>query len=151
RESLECCLLKLGRGVYSVKRRCVNARHIMYAKFIDDDEWIRYPEEQAERGQQARDPALQARSSEHRNRLRILSYPSYRSGDAVWGISAAYLHRIRMFDVPRGPITVINTRDSSRTAEIERRRRPTCDDVEMHEGAVSTTATRNAVDLIPLL
>jgi hypothetical protein len=151
RESLECCLLKLGRGVYSVIRRCVNARHLMYAQFIDDDEWIRYHEEQAERGQQARDPALQARYREHLNRLRILSYPSYRSGDAVWGISAAYLHRIRMFDVPRGPITVINPRDSSRTAEIERRRRPTCDDVEMHEGAVTTTAARTAVDLISLL
>lgn len=98
RKSLDCCLLKLGRGVYSVIRRCVNARHLMYAQFIDDDGWIRYHEDQEARGQQARDPALQARYREHLNRLRILSYPSYRSGDAVWGISAAYLHRIRMLD-----------------------------------------------------
>ncbi|WP_209323562.1 hypothetical protein [Brevibacterium renqingii] len=151
RESLECCLLKLGRGVYSVIRRCVNERHLLFAQFIDNDEWIRYHEGQDQREQQGRDPALEARYREHLNRLRILSYPSYRSGDAVWGISAAYLHRIRMFDVPRGPISVIHPRDSSRTAEIERRRRPTCDDVEMHEGVVMTTPARTAVDLISIL
>src|SRR5699024_12026382 len=94
RESLECCLLKLGRGVYSVIRRCVNARHLMYAQFIDDDERIRYHEEQAERGQQARDPALQARYREHLNRLRNLSYHSYRIWHEGLGISAGNLHRI---------------------------------------------------------
>lgn len=147
RSSLGCCLLKLCRGVYSVVRRCVNPGHSVFLSFAQNDEWIRYHEEGTYLERSQRPKYL-----EHLDRLRVLSYPSYRQGDVVWGVSAARLHKLGMFGIDTGPISVINARAGSRSREIVRlQRRITAEDVEMLDQIAVTNRARTALDLIGAL
>ncbi|MBM6589082.1 hypothetical protein [Brevibacterium sp. RIT 803] len=147
RSSLGCCLLKLCRGVYSVVRRCGVPAHSVFLIFAENDEWIRYHEEGTYLERSQRPKYL-----EHLDRLRVLTYPSYRDGDVVWGVSAARLHQLGMFGIDSQPISVINPRAGSRSGELVRRqRRIIGGDVEILDGVAVTNRARTALDLIGVL
>lgn len=144
RAALDCCLLKLGHGVYSVVRRCGNPGHAMFESFIDNEDWIRFHTEGP-----PRDPGQRARYADHLDRLRVLSYPNYRPDDVVWSVSTARVHRIGLFDPPVRPISVINPRAGTANRTIRRHKRPMpAEDTCVLGDIVSTTPVRTALDLV---
>ncbi|RAE29441.1 hypothetical protein DN524_33435, partial [Burkholderia multivorans] len=41
KSAVDCCLLRLTRGMYSVIRRCENPQHARIAELITDEDWLR--------------------------------------------------------------------------------------------------------------
>ncbi|WP_181272511.1 hypothetical protein [Brevibacterium sediminis] len=143
RSALGCCLRKLSRGVYTVVSRCEVRAHRYLSPFATDSDWMTYHEEgrDKERSQQRRYEA-------NLKRLQVLHYPHYRAGDIVFGISAARLHRIGMFDEPDEPVSVFHPISSTKSPELIRRRRTiAAEDVSEAEGLRVTTPARTALDL----
>lgn len=143
KSALGCCLLKLDRGVYSVIRRCKDSSHRRFVRFAIDEAWLVYHETGRHRERSQRRKYL-----EHLDRLRILHYPRYRSGDVVWGPSAAKLHKLGLFDVPTQPVNVAHAVSSSRTGSLTRRRISVhAEDICEVEGIRVTTQAKTALDL----
>lgn len=143
RSALGCCLVKLDRGVYSVIRRCTVTSHRRFARFALDEAWMEYHE--AGRHQER---SQQRKYREHLDRLRILHYPRYRPADVVWGVSAAKLHRLGMFDVPTQPVNVAHPVSSSRTGSLIRRRISVhAEDISHVAGIRVTTPAKTALAL----
>lgn len=143
RSALGCCLLKLDRGVYSVIRRCKDSSHWRFARFALDEAWLEYHE-----AGRHRERSQQRKYREHLDRLRIFHYPRYRSGDVVWGVSAAKLHRVGLFDVPTQPVNVAHPVSSSRTGSLIRRRISVCaEDISEVEGIRVTSPAKTALTL----
>lgn len=143
RSALECCLLKLSRGVYSVIRRCETRAHRHIQDFAEDVAWLEFhePGRRADRDQARR-------YADHLKYLRIRHYPHYRPGDIVCGQSAARLHEIGMFDEPEQRVLVFHPAASTSSPELIRRRRPISEDDVCHiEGLRVTSAARTALDL----
>lgn len=143
RSALGCCLLKLDRGVYSVIRRCKVSSHRRFTRFGIDEAWMDYHETGRHR-----ERSQQWKYREHLDRLRILHYPQYRSGDVVWGVSAAKLHRMGLFDVPDQPVNVAHPVSSSRTGSLIRRRISVrAEDISEVDGIRVTTPAKTALAL----
>ncbi|MCF2572180.1 DUF559 domain-containing protein [Brevibacterium sp. UCMA 11754] len=144
RQAQACCLRRLCSGVYTVLARCSNSRHRRFAGFIDDPAWIDLHVQKTPA--QLRDDFSY---QEQLRRLRILSYSRYRSDDVVWGVSAALIHGIPLFDVAPGPISVIHPTSSSRSNEITRHVR-VIDEADrcMYSHLALTTPVRTALDLV---
>lgn len=115
RQAQGCCIRRLCRGVYTVLLDCPNIAHRRIARFIDDPSWIEL-HSQKTTAQLQDDFSYQ----EQLRRLRVLSYSRYRSGDTVWGTSAALIHDIPLFGVRSGPIFVVHPTSASRSREIIR-------------------------------
>lgn len=147
RSALGCCLLKLDRGVYSVVRRCKVPSHRRFTRFAIDEAWMDYHE-----SGRHRERSQQRKYREHLDRLRILHYPRYRSDDVVWGVSAAKLHKLGLFDVPTQPVNVAHPVSSSRTGSLVRRRISVCaEDVTEVEGIRVISPAKTALALKTVL
>lgn len=147
RRAKNCCLVKICRGVYSVVRDCTNPSHAAIAAFGTDREWMRYHEQGLHKERSQR-----RRYLDHLARLRVLHYPHYRDDDVIWGVSAARLHKIRLFDVPDGPVTVSHPKANSSSREVIRSRRNlAAADRQTVEGLAVTAAPRTAMDLARVL
>ena len=147
RGAVNCCLLKLSRGLYSYVRRCTVPAHQRFAVFGEDEKWLVYHE-----GGHFREKSQRRRYQEHLKRLVILHYPHYRADDIVSGVSAARLHKLGMFGEPDHPVTVANARAGSRTGEIIRFKRQLPDeDVIDFNGLRVTNPARTALDLLAAL
>lgn len=145
--ALGCCLLKLDRGVYSVIRRCKVASHRRFTRFAIDAAWMEYHETGRHR-----EHSQQRKYREHLDRLRVLHYPHYRPGDVVWGVSAAKLHKLGLFDVPAQPVNVAHPVSSSRTGSVTRRRISVCEeDISEVDGIRVNTPEKTALALITVL
>lgn len=145
--ALGCCLLKLTRGVYSLIRRCKVPAHNRFMRFAVDEAWMEYHE-----AGRHRERAQLRPYREHLDRLRILHYQHYRAEDVVWGISAAKLHKLGMFDEPVQPVTVAHPTSSSRTSSLTRRRITVSeDDVSELNGLRVTTPAKTALTLKTVL
>ncbi|WP_346036719.1 DUF559 domain-containing protein [Brevibacterium picturae] len=115
RQAQECCMRRLCRGVYTVLLDCSNNAHRRIARFIDNPSWTELHSQKTPA--QLRDDFSY---QEQLRRLRVLSYLRYRSGDTVWGTSAALIHGIPLFGVKPGPIFVVHPTSGSRSTEIIR-------------------------------
>lgn len=147
RRAKNCCLVKICRGVYSVVRQCKDPKHSAIAVFGTDREWMRYHEQGLHKEKSHR-----RRYLDHLARLRTLHYPHYRNDDVIWGVSAARLHKIKLFDVTDGPVTVSHPKANSSSRELIRSRRTlVAADRQIVDGLAVTTVARTAVDLIRIL
>lgn len=147
RQAKKCCLVKICRGVYSVVRDCKDPIHLAIATFGTDREWMRYHEQGLHRERSHR-----RRYLEHLARLRVLHYPHYRDDDVIWGVSAARVHKIKLFDVDAGPVTVSHPKANSTSRELVRSRRTLeLADRQTVDGLTVTTPARTAVDLSRML
>lgn len=143
RSALGCCLLKVSRGVYSVVSRCEVRAHRYFSPFATDSAWMTYHEEQRDKERSQR-----RRYEANLKRLQVLHYPHYRAEDTVFGVSAARLHRIGMFDEPDEPVSVFHPVSSTKSPELIRRRRTiSAEDVCQVEGLRVTSPARTALDL----
>ena len=143
RSALGCCLLKVSRGVYSVVSRCEVRAHRYFSPFATDSAWMTYHEEQRDKERSQR-----RRYEANLKRLQVLHYPHYRAEDTVFGVSAARLHRIGMFDEPDEPVSVFHPVSSTKSPELIRRRRTiSAEDVCHVEGLRVTSPARTALDL----
>lgn len=146
--ALDCCLMQLSPGLFTIIAHCEQNSHSPLRRFIDDEEWL------ATHAREANSP--DGRSDEHFeyerlvHRMRIVNYQHFRPDDVVWGLSAAFLHGIPLFDVSKDePVVVINPHASSRSASIIRRRRPVDEsDVETMNRLRISTRIRTAFELI---
>lgn len=145
REALECCLTKLGRGVYSVTARCQIGAHRRLAHHINDEEWTEYHLNTS--------PDERKADYHYQDRLfraRVLNYPRYRERDVISGVSAAALHEIPMFDISADhPVTVHHPTSNSHTSEVKRHHSliPPEDTVRMGDLTVASPA-RAAFDVL---
>lgn len=143
RSALECCLLKLSRGVYSVIRRCETRAHRHIQNFAEDVAWLDFHEP----GRRV-DHDQARRYADHLKCLRIRHYPHYRPGDIVRGQSAARLHEIGMFAEQDKKVLVFHPASSTSSPELIRKRRSISeDDVCDIDGLRVTSAARTALDL----
>lgn len=119
RQALNCCVLKLSPGIYSVISSCQQQQHRRLAAFVDDKEWLAL-----HGSRNAGDLQSDYKYQDLLHRLRISAYLHYREHDVLWGVSAAVLHHIPLFGVPNDhPISVINPTSNSRSPEITRTKR----------------------------
>ena len=147
RHAKNCCLVKICRGVYSVVRQCKDPKHTAIAVFGTDREWMRYHEQGLHKEKSHR-----RRYLDHLARLRTLHYPHYRNDDVIWGVSAARVHKIKLFDVTDGTVTVSHPTASSTSRELIRSRRTlAAADRQIVDGLAVTTTARTAVDLVRIL
>lgn len=142
--ALDCCLIRLCRGVYSVIRECQVKDHSRIAAFIRDADWISFHVDKS-----PSDLKRDFRYQTQLRALRIQSYRWYRPEDVIVGKSAAVLHGIPLYKDASKAITVRHPRSNSHTEEIIRVRRevPTEDQVRFGHLA-ATSAIRTALDLI---
>lgn len=142
--AVDCCLLKLSRGIYSIVRACTERKHRSVAKLINDEDWVEYF-----RTTTAASRAADYRFDEHMTRLKIVHYRHFRAADAVSGESAAILHELPLYEAELDRISVSNPSAASRSPEIIRRRRQfSSEDVCTIHGVRAFTAVRTGLDLI---
>ncbi|WP_309131563.1 hypothetical protein [Brevibacterium sp.] len=141
-----CCLMVLSRGIYSIVAECSKPQHSRIRGFATDSEWVDYF-----RTTSVADRLRDRRFQQHVARLAVVHYPSYRTDDVVFGVSAALLHELPLFDVALRPITVAHSSASSVTGEIKRLRRPiSVEDQAIVAGVRVITAIRTGLELISL-
>jgi very-short-patch-repair endonuclease len=146
KRALNCCLLRLGAGVYSIVRDCRAPSHRRIAAFIDDFDWIDFHV-----GKTAADLASDFQYQDLLRSLTINSYRRYRADDTISGTSAAILHGIPLYKEPKGPITVIHPRSNSSSKQIVRTLRTIDDEDRVVLGHLrATSAIRTGLDLIGL-
>lgn len=144
KQALNCCLLKLCAGVYSVKRDCRVPSHRRIAGFIDDIEWIRLHE-----GRTQADLDGDFGYQDVLRSLTIWSYRHYRPDDTISGTSAAILHGIPLYKEPKGPITVLHPTSNSASKQIVRTLCTIDDSDQVNFGHLrATSAIRTGLDLI---
>lgn len=145
--AVDCCLLKLARGIYSVVRACERSSHKSTAVLISDVEWTEYFTAMPAKGR-----AEAAKFRQHLARLAIVHYRHYRLDDSVSGTSAALLHELPMYRPPLKPITVAHPNANSHSTEIVRRRGTySADDLCTVHGLSAVTPERTGLDLIGLV
>jgi hypothetical protein len=142
--ALECCLLRLCRGVYSVLRDCQVGSHRRIASFIEDPDWIELHTEKPETELNA--------DFDYKHKLRtirIRTYRWYRPDDVISGTSAAVLHGMPLYKDKSVAITVRHPTSSSSSKELVRVRTdlPAEDQVQMDHLTV-TSPVRTGFDLI---
>ncbi|UVI35209.1 hypothetical protein [Brevibacterium spongiae] len=143
---VDCCMLRLARGIYSIVRACQKPAHTSAAVLISDTDWTEYFRATSKSREQ--NPKYQ----EHLARLRIVHYRYYRTDDVVSGVSAALLHEMSLYRQPMKRISVVHPTVSSRSTEIDRRRRRCdSDDLCTVYGLDCVRPERTGLDLIAAL
>lgn len=139
-----CCLLKLTFGMYSIVARCQSSRHSRIMDLITDEGWIKTVGEQTDATGRMSFALLDTIE-----KLRVASYPLYRSDDVVCGVSAAYIHDLPLYRPPRGLIHVANPSRRWKSNDLSRTTRliPEEDSVRIGK-MVLTSPVRTALDLI---
>ncbi|WP_157689013.1 hypothetical protein [Brevibacterium siliguriense] len=142
--AVNCCMLKLTRGIYSIIRVCNLKKHRSAMVLINDEDWIEYF-----RSTTAASRSGDHRFGEHLARLGIVHYRHFRTEDAVSGVSAAILHELPLFKPELEQIIVSNpTAYSSSPEVIRRRRRFSAEDLCTVHGVRTFTSVRAGLDLI---
>jgi hypothetical protein len=142
--AVDCCLLKLSRGTYSIIRACTEHKHRPVTKLISDDDWVDFF-----RTTTPFSRAADHRFDEHVARLKIVHYRHFRAADAVSGVSAAILHELPLYKAELERIVVSHPSAASRSPEIIRwRRHFSPEDVCRVHGVRSFTPVRTGLDLI---
>lgn len=142
--AVDCCLLRLSRGTYSIIRACAENKHRAVTKLISDEDWVGFFQETTQANR-----AADHRFDEHMARLKIVHYRHFRTADAVSGASAAILHRLPMYKAELERIIVSNPSAASRSPEIIRwRRQFSPDDVCTVHGVRAFTPVRTGLDLM---
>lgn len=143
-DASDCCMLKLGRGIYSIVRVCEKRKHRLASGLITDEEWTDYFRRTTSEERDG-NPQFQ----EHLARLSIVHYRHYRPADILTGVSAAILHGLPLFVKELPPITVVHPNASSSSKEIVRRkRRFSAEDQCTVHGVRTFTHMRTGLDLI---
>lgn len=147
RSALGCCVLKLSFGVFTIVARCQDRRHARIKALITDDGWIARNDEHRARG-----GGIDFDHLGTVEKLRISSYPHFRDGDVVCGVSAAVIHDLPMHRPPLGRIAIAHptARRTSGTISRTTRTIPQEDIVEIGK-MVLTSRVRTSFDLIPIL
>ena len=144
KSALDCCLIRLCRGVYSVIRECGVKDHSRIAAFIRDVDWISFHV-----GKTPADLKRDFRYQTQLRALRIQSYRWYRPEDVIVGRSAAVLHGIPLYKDASQAITVRHPRSNSHTKEIIRLRDEVPAEDQVRFGHLAaTSAIKTALDLI---
>lgn len=139
-----CCLMNVCRGIYSIVAECPLPRHSRIRRLVDDHEWVEYVGSTSAE-ERLRDPRFQ----QHLARLAVIHYPRYRSGDVAFGVSAALLSELPLFDAELRRITVAHPRASTMTSEVRRLRRVTPDeDQTVIHGVRTAGPVRAGLELI---
>ena len=142
--AVNCCLIRLCAGVYSIAAACGRPQHKRIGSLITDTEWTDYFRTTSgdERARDRQFTSLLAR-------LATIHYRSYRSADVVAGASAALLHDLPMFDLALRPLTVMHPTASTRSTAVRRLRRAVpAEDREAIGRLTVTSAVRTGLDLI---
>ena len=145
RGAVDCCLLRLTPGMYSIIGRCQDPRHACIAGMITDEEWIRRVAAHRADARQ-RDYGF----DEVVEKLKIASYPRYREDDVVCGISAARIHDLPLYRVGAKRIHIASPSHRLRTAVVNRTTRevPEADRVRIGKMQLTSPA-RTSLELIP--
>lgn len=145
RQALGCCLLKLSYGVYSIVEQCTVRRHSKIRSLITDREWIRVSTEHRRKQVKDRDFDYEAIVQ----KLRISSYPHYRSGDVITGVAAAVIHDLPLYRPPFNRIVVAHPTAHLSGPLLTRvpREIPACDTISIGKMVLSRPA-RAAMELI---
>lgn len=145
KHALGCCLAKLSFGVYSIVQRCADRRHAMIRSLITDLDWIRVNNEHRQQKAKNRDFDYEAIVQ----KLRISSYPHYREGDVIIGVSAAVIHDLPLYRPPFNRIVVAHPTAHLTGPLLTRvtREIPACDTVPIGK-MVLTRPARAAMELI---
>ncbi|NJC58323.1 hypothetical protein [Brevibacterium marinum] len=142
--AIGCCLLKLTYGMYTIVARCQNPRHTKIMDLITDESWIRKVDEQTDTTGRRSFALLDTIE-----KVRVASYPLYRSDDTVCGVSAAYIHDLPLYRPPRGLIHVANPSRRWKSNDVSRTTRSIPAEDSVHIGKmVLTSPARTALDLI---
>lgn len=146
KQAQSCCLTKLSFGIYSVIRRCGDARHARIRAFITDDDWIRRNDEDP----QTRRPDPELRLLMYK--LRVSSYPHFRTEDVLIGVSSAIFHELPLYRPPLNRIFVAHpfARHTGPLVTRVERIIPRGDTVTQGKLTLTTPA-RAALELIPQL
>lgn len=146
RHAQGCCLTKLSFGIYSIVRRCDDARHSRIRSFITDDKWIRRNDEHRQADKP--DPEFDLLMY----KLRASSYPYYRAEDVLIGPTSAVFHELPMYRPPLNRIFVAHPYARHYGPLITRvdRMIPRGDMVTKGK-LVLTSPARAALELIPQL
>ncbi len=142
--AVDCCLIRVCRGVYSIAVACTVPRHARIRELITDTVWTdRFKDSSI--AEQIENREIRAQLA----RLEVIHYPHYRRGDVVSGVSAALLHDLPMFDLPLRPLTVMHSTASTLSPAIRRFRRtvPSADRAILSDVEV-TSSIRTSLDLI---
>ncbi|WP_166973285.1 hypothetical protein [Brevibacterium atlanticum] len=143
-DAVDCCMLKLTRGNYSIVSACSKRKHQSASVLITDEDWTEYF-----RTTTPRDRANDFRFREHLARLSIVHYRHFRSDDVLSGVSAALVHDLPLFSQDLLPITVVHPSACSASVEIiRRRRRFSADDLCIVHGLRCFTHVKTGLDLI---
>ncbi|MGM0699505.1 MAG: RAP domain-containing protein [Actinomycetota bacterium] len=144
KSALDCCLIRLCRGMYSVIRECRVKDHSRIAAFIGDVDWISFHVDKS-----PSDLKQDFRYQTQLRALRIRKYRWYRPEDVIVGKSAAVLHGIPLYKDESKAITVRHPRSNSHTKEIIRVRGEVPAEDQVGFGHLTaTSAVRTALDLI---
>lgn len=139
-----CCLLKLTFGMYSIVARCQSPRHGRIMDLITDEAWIKTVGEQTDATGRKSFALLDTIE-----KLRVASYPLYRSDDVVCGVSAAYIHDLPLYRPPRGLIHVANPSRRWKSSDLSRTTRSIPQEDSVCIGKMMLTSpVRTALDLI---
>lgn len=143
-DAVDCCLVKLTYGMYSIVRRCGKPAHSRVADLITDEAWIA---EYAARTANAHRSDFQLKNV--LEKLRVSSYPHYSSDGVVCGVSAAFIHDLPMFGITRPLIHIANPSRRARTRLISRTARTIgVEDVVRIGKMTLTSPVRTCLDLI---
>lgn len=142
--AVNCCMLRLTRGIYSIVRACNVKKHRSASVLIMDEDWVEYFRSTTVASREG-----DHRFSEHIARLGIVHYRHFRADDAVSGVSAAILHELPLFKAELERIVVTNPTAYSSSPEIIRRKRQySAEDVCTVHGVRTLTSVRTGLDLI---
>ncbi len=145
KSAVDCCLLRLTRGMYSVIRRCENPQHARIAELITDEDWSRRVREHTQ--------STQKHDYEYADlleKLKIASYPHYRVDDVICGVSAARIHDLPLYRVGTQRIHIASPSHRLRTGIVSRTTRevPAADTVMVGKMRLTSPAL-TSLDLIP--
>lgn len=145
KQALGCCLVKLSFGVYSIVQRCEDQRHRRIRSLITDPDWIQVNRERRQKKSKDRDFAYEITLQ----KLRISSYPHYRAGDVIIGVSASVIHNLPLYRPPFDRIVVAHPTAHLTGPLLTRVTRtiPACDTVPVGK-MVLTRPARAAMELI---
>ena len=146
KQALGCCLTKLSFGVYSITQRCTDRRHAMIRSLITDLDWIRVNNQHRQKQAKDRDFDYEAIVQ----KLKISSYPNFREGDVIVGVSSAVIHDLPLYRPPFNRIVVAHPTAHLTGPLVTRvtRKIPPCDTVSIGK-MVLTRPARAAMELIP--
>lgn len=143
--AVDCCLLRLTRGMYSVVRRCENPQHARIAELITDEDWLRRVSEHTENSQRH-----DYEYFDLLEKLRIASYPHYRVDDVICGVSAARIHDLPLYRVGTQRIHIASPSHRLRTSIVSRTTRAVSEADSVMVGKLRLTSPAlTSIDLIP--